>query len=521
MIVCCVRKENTMIRNSILLVFFVLTLTSCTSLSKGSSKYRYVDGRKVMILKSENTESFDENISLAPSVVQVKTAIPAFIGFTEKAVRNGISLVDKPTRIKSLAEYEEWFGSINPSRINPTVTNISIDVSIEINNNSITKIVPTLNPDSTIFRMYHSLQLYFLNGGGPCYIVSAATTDTVNISDAQAEIESAIDILKHEDEPTIIVLTDAHLVTIDANYYDMYDKCLSQSAVLGDRFTLVDIKTPAKVADDPVKVMRGISDNVGNLQYGAAYYPNLRTTLNHFYNYSSVNIAKSVDRVSVKVNSFTPDDPNLNDLEYKTIKDEINKLIKVELPPGCAMAGIYAKVDADRGVWKAPANVPVSAVNELTLKISANYQELLNVDPSTGKSINAIRYFAGKGILVWGSRTLAGNDNEWRYVPVRRFCNMVEESVEKSSSWVVFEPNDAATWTKVKSMIESYLILLWRQGALAGSKPEDAFFVKVGLGATMTPLDILEGRMYIEIGVAVVRPAEFIILKISHIMQKT
>jgi hypothetical protein len=465
-----------------------------------------------------------EKISKLPlSVAQVDTAIPAFIGFTEKAERKGISLIDKPTRVKSLVEYEEWFGSINPSRINATVTNISIDVSIEINNDSITKIVPTLNPNSTIFRMYHSLQLYFANGGGPCYIVSAATTDNVNIGDAQAEIESAIDILKYEDEPTIIVLPDAHLVTIDANYYGMYDKCLFQSAALGDRFTIVDIKTPAIVTDDPVEVMRGIYGNglgLENLQYGAAYYPNLRTTLNHFYNDRSVNIAKSVDGVSVEVNSFTVDDSNLNDLEYNSIKDKINKLIKVELPPGSAMAGIYAKVDSDRGVWKAPANVPVSAVIEPTLKISDKEQELLNVDATSGKSINAIRYFTGKGILVWGARTLAGNDNEWRYIPVRRFYNMVEESVKKSSSWVVFEPNDANTWTKVKSMIDNYLTLLWKQGALAGSKPEDAFFVKVSLGATMTSLDILEGRMNIEIGMAAVRPAEFIILRFSHKLQE-
>jgi phage tail sheath protein FI len=105
-------------------------------------------------------------------------------------------------------------------------------------------------------------------------------------------------------------------------------------------------------------------------------------------------------------------------------------------------------------------------------------------------------------------------------VPVRRFYNMVEESVKKSSSWVVFEPNDKSTWVRVKAMIENYLTGLWRQGALAGSKPEQAFFVKVGLGETMTAIDILEGRMIIEIGMAAVRPAEFIILRFSHKLQE-
>ena len=148
-------------------------------------------------------------------------------------------------------------------------------------------------------------------------------------------------------------------------------------------------------------------------------------------------------------------------------------------------------------------------------------QEDLNVDVIAGKSINAIRAFTGKGILIWGARTLAGNDNEWRYVPVRRFFNMVEESVKKSTYWAVFEPNDANTWIKVKSMIENYLTLKWKDGALAGSKPDEAFYVKVGLGVTMTAQDILEGRMNVEIGMAVVRPAEFIILKFSHKMQES
>jgi phage tail sheath protein FI len=158
-------------------------------------------------------------------------------------------------------------------------------------------------------------------------------------------------------------------------------------------------------------------------------------------------------------------------------------------------------------------------VIEPLVRLDNAKQDSLNVDATTGKSINAIRAFSGKGTLVWGARTLAGNDNEWRYVSVRRFFNMVEESVKKSTYWAVFEPNDANTWVKVRGMIENYLIQKWREGALAGATPKDAFFVKCGLGTTMTSQDILEGRMNVEIGMAVVRPAEFIILKFSHKMQ--
>ncbi len=193
----------------------------------------------------------------------------------------------------------------------------------------------------------------------------------------------------------------------------------------------------------------------------------------------------------------------------------------VILPPSSFIAGVYAAIDGSRGVWKAPANVSLAAVKQPTLQISSQFQGDLNVDTLAGKSVNAIRPFIGKGTLVWGARTLAGNDNEWRYVSVRRFFNFVEESVKKATEQFVFEPNDANTWVRVQAMIENFLTVLWRQGALQGVKPEHAFYVAVGLGKTMTPLDILEGRMIIEIGMAVVRPAEFIILKFSHKMAES
>lgn len=201
---------------------------------------------------------------------------------------------------------------------------------------------------------------------------------------------------------------------------------------------------------------------------------------------------------------------------FHGVKDKVVEHMRT-MPPSGSVAGVYAAIDRTRGVWKAPANVSVNSIIGPVVKIDSRDQEDLNVH-TTGKSVNAIRAFTGKGTLVWGSRTLAGNDNEWRYVPVRRFFIMVEESTKKATEPFVFEPNDANTWVKVRSMIENFLILQWRAGALQGAKPDQAFFVNVGLGETMTELDILEGRMIVEIGMAVVRPAEFIILRFSHKM---
>ena len=154
------------------------------------------------------------------------------------------------------------------------------------------------------------------------------------------------------------------------------------------------------------------------------------------------------------------------------------------------------------------------------IKITDATQGGLNID-TTGKSINAIRSFTGKGTLVWGARTLDGNSNEWRYIQVRRLFNYVEESIKKSTSWAVFEANDANTHIRVKAQIESFLTGVWRAGGLVGASVSEAFFVNVGLGNTLTPQDVLEGKMNVEIGLAASRPAEFIILKFSHFIQQS
>jgi phage tail sheath protein FI len=193
--------------------------------------------------------------------------------------------------------------------------------------------------------------------------------------------------------------------------------------------------------------------------------------------------------------------------------------IEVLLPVSTSVVGKYADTDNSRGVWKAPANVNLDYVESPEFLVTHKEQESLNVDVEAGKSINVIRSFTGRGAaIIWGARTLAGNDNEWRYIPVRRYFNMVEESVKNATEQFVFEPNDENTWVRVKSMIQNYLTQQWKSGALQGSSIKEAFFIHFCLGETMTNLDLLEGRMIVEIGLAVVRPAEFIILRFMHKM---
>lgn len=205
---------------------------------------------------------------------------------------------------------------------------------------------------------------------------------------------------------------------------------------------------------------------------------------------------------------------------YANLLDEIRAVMNLQ-PPSSAMAGIYTMVDNNRGVWKSPANISLNSVMKPATNITHDEQENLNVDATSGKSINAIRTFPGIGTLVWGGRTLDGNSLDWKYINVRRTMIMLEQSIKMALRSYVFEPNDANTWVSVKSMIVNYLTEKWKQGALAGASPEDAFDVQVGLGVTMTGLDILEGRMLVSVKLAIVRPAEFIVVTFEQQMQKS
>lgn len=464
----------------------------------------------------------EEISKFPPSVAQVETAIPAFIGYTQMAMLRGRDLhaedLIEPIRITSLLEYEQYFGKTLPEGTSITVTVTTTEVNAAISNPS-------------PHNMYYALQAYFANGGGPCYIVSVgAIADPAVI--AQASLLAGLNAIEKEDEITLIVfpeslnLVDAtQLATPPTAYGDfgaLYDAALAQCGKLQDRFVVMDaLLDPADdTLTNAAAAFRASGVGTGDLRYGAAYGPRIETIFDYLYDEAAVTVTLP-DASTVRMNTLNPvTTPNTANGQYYPLVQSAIGRIPVILPAAPLVVGAYAAVDSTRGVWKAPANVSLRSVLRPTFKITSEQQEDLNVHTS-GKSINAIRSFVGKGTLIWGSRTLDGNSNEWRYVPVRRFFNMAEESIKKATEQFVFEPNDANTWTKVKAMIENFLILQWRAGALAGAKPEQAFYVKVGLNETMTALDILEGRMIVEIGMAVVRPAEFIILKFSHKMQES
>ena len=486
-----------------------------------------------------------EIAKLPPSVAQVDTAVPVFIGYTEKAVRGGDNLLNVPTRITSMDQYTRWFG--DPKKINLQVTVSDLDDP--------TKPTSILAPKSieVDFRMYYAAQMFFDNGGGECYILSVGTYSTdADITESPSESklwsDAIANILKKELEPTLIVIPDlvgrSSATPPGANttpsYLTVYQKAMKfcNDPKINNYFVVMDVAQHSANTDSPVNdagIFRNIAGNIDEFKYGAAYYPYVVTTLPAAFDRiapTSITVLglgpapdSGAESDGSEDNATTDDSNNGRTLAsivdshnqlFNQIIDTINNQTRLILPPSAAMAGIYASTDNTRGVFKAPANAGIANVLGPSVKISDQDQDDFNVDTTGGKSINVIRAFRGMGTLVWGARTLAGNDREWRYISVRRFFNMVEESVKRSLFRFVFEPNNPNTWVSIRASIEAFLETQWRSGALLGNTPNDAYFVRVGVPETFSEAEMLDGFMVVEIGMAVVRPAEFIVLKFMH-----
>ncbi len=451
----------------------------------------------------------EEVSKLPPSVKTADTAIPVFIGYTEKAKADAKSLRFQPHKISSMMDYERHFGEPYPEQ--------TILVTIDKSGANPTVAAKVEGPSA--YAMHYSLQAFFANGGRSCYIVSVgpySKRQGITLASLRKGFNAAVRL----HDATLTVFPDSTAMSSHDEYYTLHREALAQAASLRDRFVVMDVWVkPNEPSFNAVQTFRD-ADLGGPeiLRYGAAYYPRILTALDYFYKPTGSAVAVTC-----------PQDPGLDGtLEILGKKDaalfnsakSAIATIPMLLPAAPAVVGRYVDIDHTRGVWKAPANVGINFATAPEKAITQREQEGLNVDPVGGKSINAIRGFTGRGpALIWGARTLAGNDGEWRYISVRRYAIMVEVSIRKAIEPFVFEPADAATWVRVKDMIENWLVQQWRRGALQGTKANEAFFVHVGLSTTMTAQDILEGRMIVQIGLAVVRPAEFIILQFVHQVQ--
>ena len=498
------------------------------------------------------------------AVMSVATAIPAFIGYSTRASYEGKSYTGVPVPIQSLNDFMAYFGVSNDNGTPVAETEqykpvyyalVAADpknADLTIGSNAY-----DIEPDpSTVYYLYNSIKFFYANGGGTCYVVSVGpygtatgtaktkTDPLINPNVALSDLTGGLAALVNEAEPTMIVIPDAVLLNQSDNA-SLNQAVLAHCSELQSRVGLLDVwhgNHPDAVhwMDDIASFRSGVG-TVG-LGYGAAYYPFLKTSVMTDSDINYENLGGSPTLSSLLPDAHAeplktliasidqPSEPTIpspvvieNALiaaspTYKAFHDIALAKMNI-LPPSGAMAGVYTRVDNAEGVWRAPANTSLVAVNDTTVHITDALQSDLNVDAVTGKSVNAIRVFLGRGVLVWGARTLDGNSQDWRYINVRRLLIMLEQSMKAAIKAYVFEANEAKTWTSVRSMLENFLTGLWKQGAMVGSKPDEAFSVAVGLGTTMTAQDILNGVMNVSVCVAVLRPAEFIVITLQQQMQ--
>ena len=307
-----------------------------------------------------------------------------------------------------------------------------------------------------------SLQLYFKNGGTKAIIVSVGnfSDSSAGGTSVSARLQNGLEVIKQIDDVALIVSPDAVNLSL-AEQTDHYQQLLNYCADSINKFAILDLNDPFGSLQSVNEFRTALGTNA--LEYGAAYSPWLVT------------------------------------IQGKSI------------PPSGAIAGIYAKNDQQRGVWKAPANYSVQAIQNLSYDYSDSEMEALTNDPLGNKSINGIKTFANRGTLVWGARTLNSN-SEWKYVPARRFANSLQESVYDYLETLQNTENNSATWEMIDITISNFLNRYWREGAFPGSQPKESYFVNVGLGSTMTQTDIDKGQLKVIIGFATVKPAEFVVL---------
>ncbi|MGN6179909.1 MAG: phage tail sheath family protein [Mucilaginibacter sp.] len=508
----------------------------------------------------------DKIKAFSNTVEPVATAVPAFIGYTPQASHDGRSCLNTAKKISSFAEFQAIYcypdsaAPADPAKqYNPQYYLVQQQAKqAEASDIVINGTYYAITPDpNTIYYLYNSIRLFYQNGGADAYIVSVGTygapsgipavpgTPVTNPNVRLNDLKGGLALLLNEPEPTMYICPDATLLSV-ADNGNLMQEMMMQCAQMQTAVSVFDViggKNP-----DPVKYTDDIAtfrNNTGSngLNYGTAYYPFIGTTVMGYHDIDYTNLfGGDIRQLAPVINPASNPDPILtallNNIQNKTgsftVQQYNNELINASnaykdiinavladvnlLPPSGAMAGVMTTVDNTRGVWEAPANVSITGVVSLPIKLSESQQANLNMDPVSGKSINAIRSFNGIGILVWGARTLDGNSYDWRYLSVRRTMIFLEQSCKVALKAYVFEPNDKTTWEAVKTMINNFLISIWQQGGLQGAAAPDAFSVDCGLGTTMTTDDILNGFMNVIIKVAVIRPAEFMVITLQQQM---
>lgn len=518
-----------------------------------------------------------------PSIVGVQTAVPAFIGYTQRAEISGEPAYGKAIKLGSLVDFEAVFGGgykplyhlaeattadVDADKFDFSVTGYANAPPYDAANppaSPSAKFYALTQVDATKFALYDSMRLFFANGGGNCYVVSVGSYllpgTTAPRPIAAADLLGGLEVVGQEVGPTLLVIPDATLLTQNADYQSVVTQMMKQAAELQDRVAIIDVWGTETIGDGTHTLDTVIANFRAGLvalstqerSYGAAYFPFLETTVwsADEVDYTNIDVASQsalmlvLDYQNAALSwDFSAGEPTAR---YEAVAADIMKIpatmdettaagreainaLRQDLgaalpllgdigraiisknevsPPSGAMAGIYTANDQDKGVWNAPANVSLRAVDGLTLRVDDAMQADLNV-PVDGMAVAVIREFRSRGQVVWGARTLDGNSPDYRYIQVRRTLIYIEQSVKAGLETFVFAANDGKTWVAAKAMVSGFLQQLWNQGGLMGATAAEAFTVECGLGSTMTGQDILDGYMIVNVTLQMIRPAEFI-----------
>jgi phage tail sheath protein FI len=438
-----------------------------------------------------------EDTSVAPRFIRpLPSTIPLFIGHTKLAGH-----FHQPVTISSINEFVELFGDGGAQRI-----------TVLLDEHEPGKILDIEVPPGH-FCLYHHMKMYFANGGRKCTIISAGRGFTKNSGGTQdnylTDFLAALEIAETLTDENLLLIPEATRLA-HAEYVQLIRAMISHCAIMPNRFAILDVYAGNTMREEIEEHRIDVGDE--NLRFAASYFPNLVSSYTpEFDAHNTICVQKTGEG-----KQETP-------IDAHKLREELSMAVRallqqrfISLPPCSAIAGTYVRVDKDGGIWKASAGIALLDVIEPARRITDQQQEWINVDVLNGKSVNALRRFEGRGTLIWGARTLDGNNTEWRYIPVRRFFSALKKVLDDALRLYVLDANNVDTWQKVRWMIETYMSGIWKQGALQGRTPKEAFFVKVGPGETMTNSDVEEGRMIVEVGIAMVRPSEFIMMRITQ-----
>jgi phage tail sheath protein FI len=378
-------------------------------------------------------------------ITGASTAVPAFVGYTEKAESDGETAFLRPVQIGSLADFENVFGG--SGRL-PEAT------------------------DSGPFHLYGSMRLFFANGGGAAYVVSVGDFCA---GPRLEDFQQGLAALEGQSGPTLLVTPDAVLLP-RADYATFLRDALAHCAKLRDRFAILDVQggEAADLGEDEVRrLVEDFRSDLGESwgdekSFGAAYFPFLHAT------------ASSGGEAVV--------------------------------PASGAVAGVISQIDGARGVWHSPANVVLNGVVRPTVRIGDRRQDDFAATPE-GKAVNLIRDFTGHGPTVWGAKTLTSNP-DYRYIQIRRTIIYIEQSIKDWLGQLALAANDDTTRRAVESHVSDFLQDLWTQGGLQGVTPVEAYHVTTAT----TQEDIDNGLLNVQISVAPLRPAEFVVIGIQHVL---